>query len=342
MSSMKHVKFPAVAKVTDRDFLAAIKAEFPTQCATGKWTVQEHVSGIPYAFFVDRYQAGSWVKAAKKDDFIQKGEKYYEHEKIFDTYSLGACLAASLRKQDLIIFGALIGGKYGDKSEGTVYRRGPQYNAKNDFIAFDIATVEGGTTLSPKLKFLNRDSFVQLCRAANMAYVHDLYEGTLEDCLDFNNKFETSISDNYGLPEIKGNYCTGVVIKPVEPLELKSGKRVVLLNKNDHYTKQHNFKKGKKNKQLPHLSVAALELVNDVRKCLTTNRVYGVLAKHGSTIPFGQVMRHTLRSALEEVGIETYQALKKEERHAVNKTINKYVAETVRNSLYGQGHRKVG
>ena len=72
-------------------------------------------------------------------------------------------------------------------------------------------------------------------------YAKTLFKGSLSDCLAYPNAFKTTIPGEYNLPELDGNTCEGVVIRPAQPHFLRNGSRVIIKNKNEKWAENNNY-----------------------------------------------------------------------------------------------------
>lgn len=112
-------------------------------------------------------------------------------------------------------------------------QHGIYYCPSNDFYAFDI--------LLNHEKYLNNLTASQLFEKFEFIYAKTLYTGVLKDCMNYKNEFKTTIPKEYGLPELEGNICEGVVIRPIEPSYLKNGSRIIVKNKNEKWAENNNY-----------------------------------------------------------------------------------------------------
>ena len=97
----------------------------------------------------------------------------------------------------------------------------------HDFYAFDIYvfTKDDGF-------FLPVMESNALFSDAGLLYAWNRFVGRLDDCLDYPPSFPTAIPGELGLPPLEDNLCEGIVIKPLAPISLPDGSRVVIKKKN--------------------------------------------------------------------------------------------------------------
>ena len=66
---------------------------------------------------------------------------------------------------------------------------------------------------------------------AGLLYARNLYVGPLDECLAYPCAFPTTLPAELDLPPIKGNYCEGIVLKPLDPVVLTDGTRISVKKK---------------------------------------------------------------------------------------------------------------
>ena len=89
----------------------------------------------------------------------------------------------------------------------------------------------------------------ELFEAESFFYAKTLFRGTLAECLKHPNGFQSKIAEWLGLPAIEDNICEGIVIRPVTPMYLRNGSRVLIKSKNERFAERKSVKK--RNKLLP-------------------------------------------------------------------------------------------
>lgn len=328
---MKHIMYPSMTNHYQGKFIDKIKLEFPKEINEPTWVVTEKIHGSNYSFWVDYYtgQKAAYVNAAKRTGFIDKGEKFYNHQEVFNRLSFGAYSMAKQLDVDVAIFGELFGGSYGGVSKGIVIQKGTQYHPHNDFMCFDIARYKNGNPET--LTFYDHDKVVELCEEFNIPHVPVLFEGTLQACLNFNNEFQTNVPKIYGLDDIAGNICEGIVIKPKKPLFLKSGERVILKSKNDKFSETTKVPKIKAIASV--FTESVLNVIEKITSGLTENRMDAIVSKHGVDIEFGAAMKELFLDSYNEHCKEEYEALSKDEQSLVHKALQKPVADIVKRKI---------
>ena len=113
--------------------------------------------------------------------------------------------------------------------------------------------------------------------------------GPLQELLEYDPFFETTLPALLGLPYVEDNIAEGIVIKPLEPRFLSNGSRVIIKKKNERFAEITGTKKisKPKNQPLPSTSLAGGsplygELVEDLKRYMNQNRLDAVISKIGT------------------------------------------------------------
>lgn len=109
-------------------------------------------------------------------------------------------------------------------------------------------------------------------------YSKSLFRGTLDECLEFNNAFQSNIPTWLGLPPIEDNICEGVVFKPMVPYFFNNGDRILLKNKNERFSEK---KKEKVHKVIPDLPEDVKKAISTVSEYINDNRLNNVISHEG-------------------------------------------------------------
>lgn len=333
---MQFTKYNSIENTYQTEILEKIIAEGYSE---QDFVVQEKVHGANLSFITD----GSRILSAKRTDLLAEDEKFFNEQLVKEKYSQAIValfneLVTTHHATTVTIFGEIFGGGYPHtavtKDPNTqLVQRGIYYTPSNDFFAFDI--------------LINNDTYLdvltanQLFEKYGFIYAKTLFQGTLQQALVFENTFKTTIPTMFGLPDIDGNVCEGTVIRPITPLFLKSGLRVLLKNKNEAWLENNNhidkavlrefFNIG----EAQQLSDSAIELCEEIYKLITKNRLANVLSKIGevnSNKELGKVIGLLNKDILEEffkTHKANYEALDKKESKAINKFLNQHSTELV-------------
>lgn len=335
---MKLRKFNSIENSFQSDFITSI---YDNGFGDGKYVVQEKVHGANFSFLTN----GKDMRMAKRTGIIEENEDFYNCNQIRNKYkpkiiALFKNISKKRNIEQLTVFGEIFGGGYPHENiqkieTATLVQRGIYYNPNNDFLAFDI--------LVDNTEYLTVDGSNKLFKELGFKYAKSLFEGTLNDCLEYPNKFKTKIPEEYGLPELEGNICEGVVIRPIKPLFFNNGSRVILKNKNEKWSENNNYIDKKVLRNLLHkeeeLSVNVKILCKEVYKYISVNRLLNVISKIGDIHPkkdFGRILGMFNKDILLDFSKEykaKYDALDKSESKAVNKFINKHASLLVSKHL---------
>ncbi|MFW9608304.1 MAG: hypothetical protein ACMV14_07695, partial [Prevotella sp.] len=172
-----------------------------------------------------------------------------------------------------------------------------------------------------------------------------LFEGTLDECLRFSNEFPTTIPSLFGLPDIDNNICEGVVIRPITPMYLRNGDRVLIKNKNERFAEKKSIRKRNKMLEVPiEQSPELISLIDEISQFVTENRLANVVSHIGEVhVPkdFGKIMGLFAKDALEDFMkeySEDYLNLEKTEQKMLNKALNQMSIELVKKEYMNQAY----
>lgn len=284
----------------------------------GEWHVSEKVHGANFSFL---YNGHGEVEIAKRTAKIKEGDSFYDCWSVYDKYDEkiqalfnDICLTGD----NLQVFGEL----FGPGIQKEVW-----YGDQKDFFAFDIKV--NGT-------YMNTNDKNALFEKHGFPYAKSLFVGTFQECLEFNNEFDSIVPTYYGYDIKQDNVCEGVVIAPNEPKYLGIG-RVVLKNKNDKFSEKAGKKKQKGPKTpTPEykFSELGLTLLDEVSAYVCEARLRNVISKIGTITDkqFGMLMGLTVKDVLEDFlkDFEQFQTLDKPERRAFQKKVNGMVKDLIR------------
>lgn len=302
-----------------------------------EYVVQEKVHGANFAFYTD----GLEVKIAKRSDFINENEAFYNAKHVAEKYhgkikSLFHTIKEEFpNTQFITVFGELFGGGYNHKDVPKVMgsiqvQKGVFYTPENEFYAFDIKlNGEFYLTVTQANKYFEAHEFF---------YAKTLFHGSLEDALNYPNTFDSLIPSWFGLPEIENNVCEGTIIKPVEPKFFNGGSRVILKNKNEKWAE--NEKNNKPNKEFVDVELPknAQEIWNEIQNFITPNRLNNVLSKEGEFQPkmMGKLigwMSQDVLTDYKKLNDNKLESLEKENVKNINKRLNTRIISLIKEEL---------
>lgn len=303
-----------------------------------EYLVQEKVHGANVSFMTD----GKRILSAKRTELILDNEDFYNSKLVLEKYKdkiigLYHDVANQFNADSVTIFGELFGGGYphpdipkDDKAQ--LVQHGIYYCPTNEFYVFDI--------MIDNKKYLDTVTANVLFEKHKFVYAKTLFTGSLSDCLTYSNTFKTTIPIEYNLPELDGNVCEGIVIRPVQPTFFRNGSRVIIKNKNEKWAENNNYiDKAILGKLLQidgeELSEEASFLCEEIYKLITLNRLDNLISKIGEVNPkneLGKVLglynKDVLTDFLKNYQ-DRYNGLEKQESKAVNKFLNKYAGELI-------------
>lgn len=337
-------KYSSIENSFNREFMERVMAEMPADL---EYVVQEKVHGANTSFLCD----GNEVKFAKRTSVLAEGENFYEYALLLDTYKdrvlslYGKVKAKYPEITHISVFGEMFGGRYPHDDvkvshKLSLIQKGVCYTPEHEFYGFDIYLFQDENN-----RFLPVDEVNKLFEAEGFFYAKTLFRGTLAECLKYPNAFESKIAEWLGLPAIEDNICEGVVIRPVEPMYLRNGSRVLIKNKNERFSEKKSAKTRNKlfAEPVPY-SEALKALLPEVEVYVTENRLSNVVSHIGEVhFPkdFGKVMGLFSKDALDDFLKEhgsAYTALDKCEQKSLNKELNKLCTTLVKKVFMNQAY----
>jgi Rnl2 family RNA ligase len=316
-------KYNSIENSYQTEFVEQIKRE---GLDAQPFVVQEKAHGANISFWSSD---GVQFQAAKRTGELSWDEKFYNFQLVFQKnlsrlQQLWQEVTAQYGPQDIIhIFGELIGGSYkhpdvAKDKQAVPTQKGIWYCPSNEFYAFDI--------MLNYTHYLPVDEANQLFEKAGFIYAHNLFTGSLNDCLAYPNLFESTIYQQFGLPQIEPNVAEGVVIKSLKSCFLSGGQRVILKNKNERWEEVANAKKSDK----PPVPIpdTVRFLQEEIQRYVTENRLNNLISKVGTDglKDFGVAMSLFSKDIIDDFEKDfgkTYQELDKNDRKLVKKAISR-------------------
>ena len=337
-------KYSSIENSFNREFMESVVAQVPPDT---EWVVQEKVHGANTSFLCD----GQEVKFAKRTSVLTDDEKFYDFPKLIERYRnrvLSLFQDVTSRHPEVTaisVFGELFGGHYPHKDvqripSVSLIQKGVCYCPNHKFYGFDIYVFTGEGA-----RYLPVDEVNQLFETNGFFYAKTLFSGSLVECLKQPNAFQSRIADWLGLPPIEDNICEGVVIRPVNPLFLRNGDRVIIKNKNERFAEKKSVKKRNKLFVEPvPFSETLKSLLSEVEAYVTGNRLANVVSHIGEVhFPkdFGKVMGLFSKDVLEDFLKEhsgEFAALEKYEQKTFNREVNKLCTTLVKQVYMSQAY----
>lgn len=329
-------KYSSIENSFSTDFMKRVEEEMPADL---EYVVQEKVHGANTSFLCN----GNEVQFAKRTSVLAEDEKFYEYPELVEAYRervLSLYKRVKAKYPDVTqisVFGELFGGRYPHKDVKvnrrlSLIQKGVCYTPDHEFYGFDIYLFGDGQN-----RYLPVDEVNEMFEAEGFFYAKTLFQGKLTECLHYPNAFESKISEWMGLPALEDNICEGIVIRPVVPMYLRNGSRVLIKSKNERFSEKKSVKTRNKlfSEPIPY-SEALKSLIEEADVYVTENRLTNVLSHIGEVVlpkDFGKVMglfsKDVLEDFLKEHG-SAYTALDKCEQKSLNKELNKLCTTLVK------------
>jgi len=271
----------------------------------GLWIATEKLHGANFSFWCD----GTEVKVASRTQFVDG--TFYNCQAVINCYSQGIldwCQKKGV--SDFVVYGELFGGniqkevKYGEK----------------DFAAFDVV-IDG--------KVLDKHTAQSVVDDCGLFFVPIIKVGSFKECLELSNTFKSTLT-----PEDckEDNISEGLVIEPLEPSWFANGSRVYFKNKTESFSEKN---RQPKEKQVFELSEEESDLLNELLKYSTEQRVSNVISKIGQVTnkDFSKILGLTVQDMLEDFTKDTERDAKVEAEDnwkQFHKLLSAEVGKTVR------------
>ena len=304
-----------------------------------KYAVQEKVHGANASFLCD----GNEVRFAKRTALVEADEPFYGCADLVNLYRdriLALTKDVMGRYPGVIqvsIFGELFGGCYPHPDIPAIkdmvpVQKGIWYCPGHKFYGFDIYVLFDEDAI-----FLSVEETDALFEKHGFFYAKTLFTGTLDECLAHPNAFVSHIPEWLGLPPIEDNICEGIVIRPVIPMFLQNGSRVMIKSKNERFAE-------KKARKIPgpELDLSATysdemkELIAVLSTYITDPRLDNVISHIGEVqFPrdFGKLTGLYAKDIFQDYMKENavaYNELERKEQKAINKELAKLAAAMIK------------
>lgn len=329
-------KYSSIENSFNREFMERVMAEMPSDL---QYVIQEKVHGANISFLCDGLQ----VQFAKRTSVLTEEEIFYDYHELLETYKERIMkLYANIKQKypnvtSISVFGEMFGGIYPHKEvksmhNYTTIQKGVCYTPLHEFYGFDIFLFA-----EQQKKYLPVAEVNELFERFGFFYARTLFQGTLLECLKYPNAFQSKIAEWLGFPIIEDNICEGIVIRPLEPMFLRNGSRVLIKNKNKRFAEKKSVKKRNKIFEDPTpMSEELLELIAEADVYVTKNRLTNVVSHIGEVhVPkdIGKIMGLFSKDALTDFmkeHEEDYLNLEKSEQKLLNKALNQFATDLVK------------
>jgi len=244
------------------------------------FVVTEKIHGTNLSFLVSE----DGIQVAKRTSIISDNEKFYNADLMLEKYRDSFTKLFSFLKsqynsiQSIQVYGEHFGGHYNGESDKGFKKiqQEVQYIPFTDFIVFDIGInqiIDGEEVR----KYLNWDQLKIYAQNFSFKHVPELFRGSFEDCLNYDNQYITKVPELYNLEPIENNITEGNVIKTLEDIRIgKNQERVILKNKNDKFKEKGKVKSKNKN---TNITEEQRKWVDEITRYFEKNRLNAVFSK---------------------------------------------------------------
>lgn len=338
-NELKFNKYSSIENTYQTLYLNKVRQIVPKDAI---WDVTEKVHGANCCIITN----GNDTKFAKRSGIIKEGENFFNYEKVLEEFRPKIINAFNYIKKkyetnETIInlvqfYGELFGGAYPHpdvprNSQFNSVQKGLYYAPYQSFYGFDIAIFYKSPEKEGRF-WLNPDEMADVFEKNDIFYSKSLFRGTLDECLEFNNAFQSNIPTWLGLPPIKDNICEGVVFKPMVPYFFNNGDRILLKNKNERFSEK---KKEKVHKVIPDLPEDVKKAISTVSEYINDNRLNNVISHEGEfDMPkdFGRLIKLLTMDILNDF-IKEYKewnSLEKVNQKLVTKEVNSLAVKVIK------------
>ncbi len=186
------------------------------------WCVCEKVHGANFSFHFNTKE--NKIKFGKRTSYIEEDDIFFGYNEILPNVlpKIHKIIEIIQNKyeniENIIIYGELFGGLYGNiKSKSKPIQKEVQYIPNLDFYAFDIYLKE---IEKEQGLFIDYEECCKIFKEVNIFYAEPLLVcKTIEEALNFNINFNTTIPKKYGLEEIENNKAEGVIIRNMKKID---------------------------------------------------------------------------------------------------------------------------
>ena len=234
-------KYSSIENSFDETFMEKVRSHTP---AGTRFVVQEKVHGSNCSFLCD----GQEIQFAKRTAVVGEKEDFYQWQELAERYRERIFKVFGIIKEripdltSIIVYGEMFGGAYPHKEVKRIgamsaIQKGVYYCPGHDFYGFDIYVYMTGNAF-----YLDVDSANRIFQEADIFFAGTLFEGPLDECLNYPNAFPSNIYKHFGLPPIEDNICEGIVIRPKQPLYIPNGSRIIIKSKNARFAEKKGIR----------------------------------------------------------------------------------------------------
>ena len=347
MKMFSFKKYDKITNTYDNKHVKGVKMALESQNIEDLWLITEKIHGANFASYVkgnDDYMDDSiyLYQYASRNNLLTDNESdaFYNFKSIKDETTVKMCeLYKSIYDgsikvvEEIIVYGELFGGGYEHsevpKLNQSRVQKGVQYCPDLHFKVFDIYIRYDDSSN----EFMNPAYLNKICYDVGVDRIVPRFHGTLDECIAYENDFDSGIYLDYDLPSVGVNVCEGVVIKPIEPFYDNRGNRAIFKNKNDKFKEIAGERKNKVRKVVE-LSDEDQEQFNLIDRYVTMNRLNNLESKIGEleeAKQIGQFIKGMSLDVIEDLKYEMDVELDKPARGYLSKASKILIME----KLYG-------
>jgi Rnl2 family RNA ligase len=346
-----------------------------------QFAVTEKIHGANYALYCD----GTDFKVASRTRFLTEDANFFNHQIVINRYKDAAFKCYNEIKKTfethsfynepesnfyIIVYGELFGGNFTiDKELKKEYSNvkavqgDVSYIPDIDFRCFDIFAVCTDERFLPPEnditfidndfpgRYLNYYTMKNVCKKSGIPYVKVLFTGTLKECLEYPNEYNSKIPEEIlGRKYDSENICEGNVIKqtdvdiynysfPSMPPLFDYQNRIVLKHKNSKFSE----KSQKPEKVVTPLPEEVKRVCEIAFTLITDNRLNNLISKGifngdwDEPKNFGKLIGEFSKDVMDDLNkeIEIEKELpEKSDRKRLNKCINQEISKFLKPKVF--------
>jgi len=344
----KFKKYDKITNSYDGKHVRAVKMAMLEQNIEDVWIVTEKIHGANFACYVkpnEDYMDDTpySIQYASRNNLLSESES----DAFYNFQSIKADVSEKVKElykniydgdtadvDEIIVYGELFGGSYDhpdvERVNQSRVQKGVMYCPDLHFKAFDIfIRYNDGDEM-----YMNPAFFNKICFDVGVDYIPAKLIGTLDECLSYQNDFNSLIYVDYDLPDVGENTCEGVVIKPIYPFYDNRGNRAIFKNKNDKFKEVAGERKNKVTQPIE-LSDKDKEHFELVERYTTMNRLNNLESKIGEleeAKQIGEFMKGMCVDVNEDIKFELDVLLTKRAKGHLIKMVKTLIMEKLYNT----------
>lgn len=247
------------------------------------WIATEKIHGCNFSAITD----GNTIKWGKRSSYLEEDEmqKFNNSHYIKEKYSenIKNLLGVIHNAICVRVYGELCGGKYNNvktshPKDVKGIQKGIQYSPDIEFVVFDIIVQDEDFDWD----YMSHHNINKYCNMVGLKSVQILHHGTLDELLQLDPTFQSTISSYFNLPPLENNMAEGYVFKPNSNRRLKSGGRIILKHKSPHFCEKNDAKV--RAVTVANVDVDVQDVVDIISMYVNINRINNVMSKHSGIV----------------------------------------------------------